>query len=231
MLLLAYLMTRCDAWEESKIRVMAPCLNHRQDKTKKQLQQKLEEVRIDAEPEVLSGVSADVIATHSADAALVFLPFRLSGNKPICPFGKSIDQILEQLPITALVLAAEDIDLDAEPEEGKAGEVAATLDNMTDTEKLAHEAEKDAVDASKALADSKEKLRQMEEKAAESEVDESTISDLKKSVKDAEKQAEIAARRSAKAKAKAEDVAQTAKKMGVQTKKTKNGLHEPPNSK
>lgn len=228
MLLLAYLMTRCDAWEESKIRVIAPCLNHETDETEKHLQQKLEEVRIDAEPEVVSGVSADAIATHSADAALVFLPFRLSDNKPVCPFGKSIDQILEQLPITALVLAAEDIDLDAEPEEGKAGEVAATLDAMTDAEKLTHEAEKEAVEASKTLTDLKEKLKRMEESAAESEVDESTISDLKKSIKDAEKRAEIATRRSAMAKAKAEDTAKTARKMGIQTEKPKDSIQEPP---
>jgi amino acid transporter len=231
MLLLAYLMTRCDAWEESKIRVMAPCLDHKPDETEKRLHQMLEEVRIDAEPEVVSDVSADVIVKHSADAALVFLPFRLSDNKPLGPFGNPIDQILEHLPITALVLAAEDVDLDAEPEEGKVGEVAATLDTMADAEKLAREAEKEAVDTSKVLTDSKEKLRHMEEKSAESEVDESTISDLRKSVKDAERRAEIASRRSARAKARAKDATQTAKKMGVQTEKPKNGIHEPPSSK
>jgi len=219
MLLLAYLMTRCNTWEESKIKVMAPCLGRSRDETKKHLQQKLEEARIDAEPEVVSEVSADVMVNHSADATLVFLPFRLSGNQPLCQFGKPIDQILEYLPITALVLAAEDIDLDAEPEEGKVGEIAATMDAMADGEKLAYEAEKDAVDASRALTDLKEKLKHMEEKAAESEVDESKMSDLRKSFKEAESKVEIAARRSARLKAKAEEAAKNAKKMGVQTEK------------
>ena len=199
MLLLAYLMTRSDAWEGSKIRVMAPCLAHSKDETKKQLQQKLEEVRIDADPEVVFDVDTDVIINQSADAALVFLPFRLSRNKPMCPFGKPIDQILEYLPITALVLAAEDIVLDAEPEEGKAGEIAATSDAVADTEKLAHKAEKESINATKALTDSKEKLRQMEKKSAESEVDASLIADLKKVEKEAEKRAETSTRRSCQA--------------------------------
>ncbi|MDR4498361.1 MAG: amino acid permease [Candidatus Scalindua sp.] len=214
MLLLAYLMTRCDAWEESKIRVMAPCLFHRQDETKKHLQKKLEEVRIDAELEIVFGVSTDVIVNQSADAALVFLPFRLSGDKPLSPLGNPIDQILECLPITALVLAAEDIVLDAEPEDGKAGEIAATLDAVADAEKLARKAEKETVDATEALTDLKKELIQMEEKTDKSEVDEFTIFELKKAVRDAEQRVEITARRSAKLKAKAEDTAQSAREDG-----------------
>jgi hypothetical protein len=46
----------------------------------------------------------------------------------------------------ALVLAAEDIDLDAEPEEGKQAEVAAALDALADTEEKARKAEKAATE-------------------------------------------------------------------------------------
>jgi len=47
----------------------------------------------------------------------------------------------------ALVLAAEDIELDAEPEEGIAGEIAAALDILADAEKKARKTEKEAVAA------------------------------------------------------------------------------------
>ena len=85
---------------------------------------------------------SNVIA-FSKDASLVFLPFRLKGNQPVDPFGNPVDQILGKLPVTALVLAAEDIELEAEPEEGIAGEIAAALDALADAEKKAKEAESD----------------------------------------------------------------------------------------
>jgi len=58
----------------------------------------------------------------------VFLPFNLVGTQLVDPFGGKIDVILEHLPVTALVLAAEDLDLAAEPEEGKQAETAAIHD-------------------------------------------------------------------------------------------------------
>jgi len=51
-------------------------------------------------------------AARSADASLVFLPFRLRGSKPPGPFGGELEKLHALLPVTALVLAAEDTDLD-----------------------------------------------------------------------------------------------------------------------
>jgi hypothetical protein len=48
--------------------------------------------------------------------------------------------------IVSGVLAAEDIDLDAEHEEGKQAEVAAALDALADTEEKARKAEKAATE-------------------------------------------------------------------------------------
>ncbi len=104
--------------------------------------QTLEDVRIEAEPEVVASVNPDTIAAYSSDAALVFLPFRLKGNRPLDPFDEPLNQIVERLPLSALVLATEDIDLDAEPEEGTAGTVAAALDALEDAEKKAQQAER-----------------------------------------------------------------------------------------
>ncbi|MCF8109299.1 MAG: hypothetical protein K9J81_09930 [Desulfohalobiaceae bacterium] len=64
------------------------------------------------------------MAEQSADAALVFLPFSLKRSQLRDPFGGDLDWLLPRLPVTLLCLAAEDLDLDAEPEEGPAAEAA-----------------------------------------------------------------------------------------------------------
>ena len=52
------------------------------------------------------------------------------------------DWILARLPLVAMVTAAQDVDLNAEPEEGKAGEAAVALDSLNDTRKKAEATEK-----------------------------------------------------------------------------------------
>jgi hypothetical protein len=157
------------------------------------------------------------IIAYSQDASLVFLPFRLKGNQPLDLFGNPVEHILSKLPITALVLAAEDIELEAEPEEGKAAEIASALDARASAEKLAKAAEKAAEEAEKSVFDAQEKLQQTKAKAAGSEIDESKIKQLEAALKEAEKDAQKAARRSAKAKAKAKAAAETVKDMGIQS--------------
>ena len=68
-------------------------------------------------------VEPDPGAVHvaCADAALVFLPLRLAGMRVADPFGDSIDALLAELPIVALVAAARDLqidDADDEPVDG-----------------------------------------------------------------------------------------------------------------
>jgi len=217
MLLLAYLTTRDKDWQTAKIRVLAPSVDHPTEDAMQDFHQKLENARIEAEPEIVFNANLSNIIAYSQDASLVFLPFRLKGNQPLDPFDNPIEQVLSKLPITALVLAAEDIELEAEPETGKAAEIAAAMDARTDAEKQAKAAEKDAEEAKKSAFDAQEKLQQAKEKAARSEIDATTIAELEAALKQAEKQAQKALRRSAKAKAKAEAAAETLKDMGVQS--------------
>jgi hypothetical protein len=218
MLLLAYLITRSEAWENAKIRVMAPTFNQATENTIEQLHHKLEEIRIEAEPEIVKEADTNKIVAHSTDASLVLLPFRLKGNQPLDPFGEPLDQILLRLPITAIVLAAEDIELDAEPEAGKAGEVAAALDSLADAEKRAKEAEKDATRAQEAADEANKKLQQIEEEAKDKQADELKIAEIRAAAAEAGKQAEKAARRSAKAKTKAQDAKKEAEALGIEVK-------------
>ena len=95
------------------------------------LQTTLREARITAEPEVVMNTSAEAIIEQSANAAMVFIPFRLRGDELVAPFVDRVENLLARLNISVMGLAAEDIELDAEPEEGKVADIAATLDVFT----------------------------------------------------------------------------------------------------
>jgi hypothetical protein len=226
MLLLAYLMKRNDAWSEATIRVLSARYGKDQESKKEELKKFLEEVRIDAEPEVVEDPSADSIISQSADAALVFIPFRIREHQLLGPFGTSLEDLLTQIPVTALVLASEDIDLDAEPEEGKAGEMASARDNLTDAKKDAEQAEQETAEATR---QAEEKERELEEKRAT--LDQETVVRMKNEVREAKEQADEAVRQAEKARAKAEKAAQEAEAAGVKSSDEEETSSEQPDPK
>ena len=204
MLLLAYLMTRGDEWDGVKIRVLAADCEEKTKKTREDLRKTIEEARIEAETKVVVDACADVIVKHSSDASMVFLPFRLRGNQVLDPFGETIDKLLIGLPLVALVLAAEEIKLDAEPEEGKAGETAVALDALADAEKKARETEKE----SKKAADRAEKEMNEMHEGAISETRGEKIEKLEGEALNAQEQTKEAARKALEAAAEAEKAAE-----------------------
>ena len=138
----------------------------------------------------------------------MFLPFHFKGSQITDPFDGSFEDLLPPLPVVVLVLAGEDIDLEAEPEQGKALEMAAAVDAATDSRKKALVKEKAADEADK-------KLRKVEA-AASSEKDPEDLKELKAEADTAARQAQQAARKAAKAAAKAEDAAREAEASGTQ---------------
>jgi hypothetical protein len=213
MLLLAYLTTRNKAWQGALIRVLAPSFDHPTAERMALFRQKLENVRIDAEPEMVFNAKPSNVIGYSRGSSLVFLPFKLKGNRPVDPFVQPVEQILADLPPTALVLAAEDVELEAEPEEGQAAEIASAADAWSGAAKRAREAKKDAKEASAALATAIEKLNHYMQTGA---ADTDTLAELQANVEAAEKQAEKMARRSAKSTVKAAGAAKTVEEMGGQ---------------
>jgi amino acid transporter len=211
MLLLAYLMKRNETWRDATIRLFAGAGANEQEETAATIEKMLGEVRIEAKPEMVPQVNADVIVEHSADAALVFLPFRLTGSQIVDRMGEPLADTLSRLSVVAAVLAAQDIDLDAEPEEGKAGEVAAALDALADAEKQAEEAEKEAAAATD-TAD--EALREMRD-AVLSGADQEVLKEVEAAAREAKEQAVKTARRAAKAVAKADDATCTLEALGA----------------
>jgi hypothetical protein len=125
MLLLAYIITRSKVWENSTIRLLATVDEKEADETVHDIFTMLNEIRINAEPEMIAKPSSDAVAAYSADADLVFLPFRWKKDHPVDPFGNPLDDILQRLPMTVFVKAAEKIDMDAEPEDEPAVEISS----------------------------------------------------------------------------------------------------------
>ncbi len=209
MLLLGYLITRSEPWDAAKIRVLAAGYNADTPENLTDLKNNLEEARIEAEPIIVTNADIDKLSKYSTDAAVVFLPFRLWGDQITCPIHAPIEEIVSRLPVTAFVLAAEDIALDAEPEEGTAGEMATAMDALADAEKKAVEAEKEASRTREIAETAGAKLLELENNTQHTEEDVRTK--LKAAAVNAEKEADKAFRKAAKARAKVEDAAKIVK--------------------
>ncbi|MBW2248931.1 MAG: amino acid permease, partial [Deltaproteobacteria bacterium] len=87
MLLLGYLITRSEPWDAAKIRVLAAGYKADTLENLTDLKNNLEEARIKAEPIIVTNADIDKLSEYSADAAVVFLPFRLRGDQITCRFG------------------------------------------------------------------------------------------------------------------------------------------------
>ena len=213
-LLLAYLVTRSEAWEGASIRLLAACYDDDSEENLEALRATLDEVRIEAEPRIVPNADHNALAAHSHDADLVILPFRFKGNEISGPFGTPAD-LLPRLPTTALVLAARDIDLDAEPEEGQAAEAAGALDALSEARQKAQEAEKESSAAAAEALEAEERLSEINRAGARSAEVQKVMTEAGRAAAEAREQAEKAARRAAKAQARVKDAKQGVEAAGA----------------
>jgi hypothetical protein len=210
MLLLAYLMTRIEKWSNAKIRLLAVATGDKSPPTTESLQEMLDDARIEAEPLVIENPDADTIAEYSEESTLVFLPCRIRADKVVDPFGGPLESLLFLLPLVAVVLAAEDIELDAEPEEGKAADIAAALDAVQAAKKMADKAAKEAGEAAEIAEKAKTKLKDLAPGT-----DQETKTALEKQAQEAQYDADLAADTAKEAEAKAKLAAEEAEAAGI----------------
>ena len=153
MLLLAYLITRDPHWDGSKIRLLACYLDRDNEQVMQMLADTLDEFRIQAEPKIILGINEEVFLKTSGQADLVFIPVSLKKDDALM-FGElSPDQLLPGLKTVALVMAAQKIELDSSPEEGRAGELANLFDELKHAEKRVEAAKKRARQAAKSATE------------------------------------------------------------------------------
>jgi amino acid transporter len=214
MLLLAYLATRHADWEKCELRVLTAGTGERLAKVKKELKQTLEEVRIDAQAVIVPNNAPETIIAQSSKSDLVFLPFKIRQYKLTDMNGYSLKRVLPKLPPTALLKAAEDIDLDAEPEEGASGELAEAMDRLWEAERKAARSQKANEGAKETVDRIKADLNDLPHlEAQNSEI----VENLKERLIKAEQHAETTFRKAVKDRAKAEDSAKMVRQLGGPT--------------
>jgi len=209
MLLFAYLMTRTKPWSEAAIRVLTQGSGANIKIEKTALNKILEDVRIEAEAIIVPSFEPDVLVENSQNAAMVFLPFTLKANRLTDATGNAFDNSLPRLPSSVLVLAAEDIDLDSEPEEGQAALIAAATDALEVARKKAQKAQEYADTVRESVAVLNQKLTKLET-GTSGAIPLDKHKELKQELDTAQADAQKAFRKAARAKTKAEDVAKTA---------------------
>ncbi|NDY71239.1 amino acid permease [Desulfobacter hydrogenophilus] len=153
MLLLAYLITRDDHWEDAKIRLLACYLDRDNEQIMQMLSDTLDEFRIQAEPKIVLGVNEKVFFDISAETDLVFLPVSLKKDDALMFGDLPADQLLPGLKTVAMVMAVQKIELDSSPEEGRAGELAHLFDELKHAEKRVDAAKKIAQQAARSATD------------------------------------------------------------------------------
>ena len=110
-------MTRNHEWDDAEIRVLAPAAADVEQKVAANLASRLEERRIEATIDTVADADVAAVRERSRDAAIVFLPLRVEGMRLLDPFGGPVDKMLKNLPLVALVAAAQDIQLRTEDED------------------------------------------------------------------------------------------------------------------
>ena len=215
MLLLAHLIANNSDWAGAAVRVLATRDGRLTDNTTEEaIKEKLRDFRIDAVPTVVNILDAETVINSSRDASLVFLPMRLRDFTSINTLGRSPEDLFSRLPLTALVIAAETISLDADPEEGEAAERANALDALSDAEKRAQKAQKEAEKAATTAQALTDKLSNVQSSVAAQE-NESALVELMADIHKAESELEDKKRRLAREKAKADAAAREAVALGA----------------
>lgn len=215
MLLFAYLMTRSDLWAQATIRLLS--VGESADLTENiaLVEQQLDDARIPAQPLLVPDMQPETVIAQSGGADLVFLPFRIRKSMLTDTGGLSLERVLNGLPPVALVMAARDIDLDAEPEEGAAGQLAQALDAL-------HDAEKRLADATEQQQKNTEQLLAVQEKLASpaNNDDAEAHTKLLKQMAEIESEIEKSSRKVAREQAKVDAAAKNVKKMDDNTHAT-----------
>lgn len=147
MLLLAYLVTRDNDWDDATIRVFATNYPNDSKEHREELKEIISESRIHAELLIVPDANWNNVVELSSGSSLTFLPFRVKDGQPVDMSGEPLEENLAAIGLAALVQAGQPVDLDAEPEEGEAGNLAVALDTLEAANKRVEKARKDAESA------------------------------------------------------------------------------------
>lgn len=195
-LLLAYLMQQTKPWEDARLRVLSVEERHRSDAGLEELSSEIKDARIDAEIEVPETPDMKSVIECSCRSDMVFLPFRFRTDQIITLFDRPADELMRWMSTTVLIQAAEDIDLDAEPESGEAARRAEALDTLEEARQNASKAQKAAEEAEKEAQAAHAELSEL--KASALPEDRDKLAAAENAAEKADMEAERARRKAAK---------------------------------
>ena len=204
MLLLAYLMTRHPFWSDANIRVLmvGPVSESGTDgeagASEAELASVMDQARIDAERVMVRDNTPDTVIRFSSQSSCVFLPFRIRDNHIMDTNQGELTRLLPYLPVTALVMAAQGIDLEADPETGALGTLARAEDVMNREKERLKAAQKEESRTRDAAERKTEDLLKLSKEDGE-------LAESIRAADQAIESADAAFRKAAKAKARFED--------------------------
>ena len=139
--LLAWLIERHEEWSDAKMTAYVPG-----DGDARELERVrgiLKAGRIDAEVEHVDANPA-ALTTALGSATLALAPLRVRRGSALGPYDTPLGMLVESLPLAILVLATEEIALNAEPDESDLAEIARISDQLAKLERRTAELDAEA---------------------------------------------------------------------------------------
>ncbi len=172
MLVLAYLLTRNDAWRGATIRLVVRVEAGEAEAQRTRVEQVLKDVRIPGEILIVEAgedhSKQTVEVSHAS--SIVFMGLGFGREQFVDWLGNDIGGLMPQLPICVLTMAAEEVDLSADPDAGEESARARAKDAFDDAtsrrKSTAKALEKSRVALEKAEADTTDRAAELRSAAA-----------------------------------------------------------------
>jgi amino acid transporter len=142
MTLMAWLCTRSTGWERAVLQVVVPEVSDASSGTS-DVRTVLRDARIDANVTAAEG-SAEAVRASMETATMAFVPLRVRRNEPLGPFDTPIEGLAAGCPIVVFVLATDELDIDAEPDDSQLARHAQAADEAAEAWRRAEELDDDA---------------------------------------------------------------------------------------
>ncbi len=134
--LLAWLCERDPAWSRAKMTAYVPSTNEHDGTEQDDIEHVetlLKKARISADVKRVEATPAN-LATALGEATLALAPLRVRRGSAIGPLDTPLGMLVESLPLAIMVLATDDVTLDAEPDESDLAEIARLSDQLAEEE-------------------------------------------------------------------------------------------------
>ena len=139
--LLGWLCQRDEEWKDASIIVYVPPTDHEDEV--EHVAQILEAGRIDAEVKQVDGSPAAFSEAMGA-ATMAMAPLRVRRGRAIGPFETPLGMLLESLPLAVMALATENVEIDAEADDGGYAEYAKAVEQAQAAQKWAADLDNEA---------------------------------------------------------------------------------------